>query len=150
MNKIFRNILLIISIFAIFGCGSESSYSSSTISEETIVDDSLNHRPIANANGDKYFVLNNRVDLNGSLSTDEDGDSLNCSWNISSKPSESLAELSDSSSCNSSFIADKDGEFIVELVVNDGTINSLADTISIKKAKIKNPDDFAIPTLEEG
>jgi len=48
-----------------------------------------------------------------------------------SRPSGSSASLSNANQFNPTFTADVAGTYVVRLVVNDGTVNSSADTVSI-------------------
>ncbi|WP_373097611.1 PKD domain-containing protein, partial [Zhongshania sp.] len=56
---------------------------------------SVNNLPIANAGVDQNIVTGAFVTLDGSASSDADGDSLSYLWSISSKPGGSSASLSD-------------------------------------------------------
>ncbi|NQU63300.1 MAG: hypothetical protein HQ517_03305, partial [SAR324 cluster bacterium] len=91
-----------------------------------------NSAPVANAGTDQNVSTGSTVTLNGSSSSDADkGDTLTYSWSITSKPSLSFASLSNSTSVNPTFTADVDGTYVISLVVNDGTVNSVADTVSV-------------------
>ncbi len=71
------------------------------------------------------------VQLGGSGSFDPDGDTVNYSWTISSVPSGSTATLDDSTIVNPSFILDLLGNYVIDLVVCDGTFDSPVDSVSI-------------------
>jgi hypothetical protein len=63
-----------------------------------------------------------RVQLDGSASTSADSQNqLSFNWSFVSKPSGSSAAFSDNHSVSTNFIADLAGEYLVELVVSDGT-----------------------------
>jgi hypothetical protein len=90
-----------------------------------------NSRPVADAGPDQAVLTGDTVTLDGTGSTDKDGNQLTYSWSISQKPAGSAAVLSGSSSATPSFVADMDGEYLIELVVSDGKISSAADTVTV-------------------
>jgi K319L-like, PKD domain/Secretion system C-terminal sorting domain len=92
---------------------------------------SLNQPPLANAGSDQTLIVNGIVHLDGSSSSDPDGDPITYSWEITSKPAGSNATLSNSSIVNPTFVADKAGEYRASLVVNDGIVNSTSDEVII-------------------
>ena len=55
-----------------------------------------NNPPTANAGDDQNVVTGNEVSLNGSLSSDSDGDLITYSWLLLTIPEGSSATLSDS------------------------------------------------------
>ena len=61
------------------------------------------------------------VTLNGSASFDGDGDPLTYSWSFTSKPAGSAAVLTSPTSVTPTFTVDRDGDYTVQLIVNDGT-----------------------------
>ena len=141
MNKI-KSILLVIAITIFVGCG--ESGSTTTTKEEVII---TNSSPVASAGKDEYVVIDKKVLLDATLSSDADNNSLTYSWIIISKPTNSLAELDNSTLIQPSFTADKDGNYTIELVVNDGTVDSVSDTVTIRTMEIVDPSDFIVPTL---
>src|SRR5207342_1707183 len=50
---------------------------------------------------------------------------------FTSRPTGSQATLSNATVVNPTFVADVLGTYVVQLIVNDGTIDSLADTVTI-------------------
>ncbi|GAA4360935.1 PKD domain-containing protein [Kangiella marina] len=104
---------------------------SSDVDSVTIVAVSANQKPEANAGPDQDVRTGSTVNLDGSGSVDADGDTLTYQWEITSKPSASTATLSDNDVEQPTFIADVDGTYTVDLVVNDGTIDSDVDSVTI-------------------
>jgi hypothetical protein len=90
-----------------------------------------NTAPVANAGPDQNVSTGSVVTLNGSGSSDANSDPLTYSWSFTSKPASSTATLSSVTAVNPTFTADKDGAYVLSLVVNDGTVNSAADTVTI-------------------
>jgi hypothetical protein len=98
----------------------------------------VNDAPVASAGGDQTVRTRNIVTLDGSGSYDIDvGDSLTYSWSFSSVPAHSRAVFNNSTLMNPSFEADKAGTYNIQLVVNDGTVNSVADSVTVTVAKGK-------------
>ncbi|GAA6171987.1 hypothetical protein NBRC116592_16570 [Colwellia sp. KU-HH00111] len=97
----------------------------------TIVATTPNSVPVAEAGTDQNVVTTTIVTLDASASSDSDGDTLSYSWSLTSLPENSIASLSDSSSAVPTFTVDLDGKYVAQLVVNDGTENSVADTVII-------------------
>lgn len=90
-----------------------------------------NVKPVANAGGNQAALIGQSVQINGSASSDANGDALSYSWSLQAKPTGSAAALSNIAGRNTSFTADQSGAFIVSLVVNDGQVNSDPDTVTI-------------------
>ncbi|MGD8885099.1 MAG: PKD domain-containing protein, partial [Gammaproteobacteria bacterium] len=95
----------------------------------TVVTD--NTAPVANAGPDQTVLVGDAVTLDASSSSDADGDVLTYTWTFVSKPVDSAATLSDSGAVNPAFFVDEPGSYVLQLVVNDGIINSAPDTITI-------------------
>jgi hypothetical protein len=85
---------------------------------------------VADAGTDQSAQVNGTVTLDGSGSTDVDGDALTYSWSLTS-PTGSRAVLSGTTGINPSFTIDVQGTYTAQLIVNDGTVNSVADTVNI-------------------
>ena len=118
---------------------------------DTVVISTLNSAPVANAGPDQTVSLTFEVNLNGSGSTDVDGDQLSYSWSFVSKPAGSAASLSDPAIVSPAFLADKFGAYTVQLIVNDGTVDSAPDTVvisTLNSAPVANagPDQSSLAT----
>jgi CSLREA domain-containing protein len=91
--------------------------------------ESVNVAPVANAGSDQSVVVGQRVQLDGSSSSDADGDELSYSWIIIDSPEGSGAVLSDASSAMTELDIDVFGNYTIQLVVNDGVEESEPDTM---------------------
>ena len=90
-----------------------------------------NTAPVANAGTDQTVDMGDTVMLNGSGSSDDDGDALTFAWNIFSAPVGSTAMLSNPTNVMPTFVADVAGDYVIELIVNDGTENSVPDEVVV-------------------
>ena len=78
-----------------------------------------NSPPVANAGPAQTVSQGALVTLNGSLSSDPNGDPITYAWSFTSKPTGSTATLSDSTIVNPTFTADQAGSYLLQLVVTD-------------------------------
>jgi hypothetical protein len=97
----------------------------------TIIAETANSAPIANAGGDQNVSTGSTVTLDASASSDSDGDTITYTWSLITLPENSSASLSDSSSAVPTFTVDFDGSYVAQLIVNDGTDDSVADSVTI-------------------
>ena len=112
--------------------GKETTADGCLIATDIIVDGaSGNEAPVANAGADKTVVAGTSVMLDGSGSTDADGDSLTYHWTLKSKPTDSAATLTGNTTATPSFTTDKVGDYVVDLIVNDGTADSAPDSVTV-------------------
>ena len=88
-----------------------------------------NIAPTADAGVDQAVTVGDPVMLDGSGSSDPNGDSLNFAWTIVDRPVGSSAVLADPAAVKPIFIADAVGDYVVYLVVDDGALFSTADTV---------------------
>jgi len=91
----------------------------------------VNDTPIANAGASQTVRMRDVVTLNGTGSSDVDGNPLTYSWSLTTMPAHSKAALSSATSPSPTFTADKAGTYVARLVVNDGTVNSAPATVTI-------------------
>src|SRR5690349_1518800 len=97
----------------------------------SVIVSTLNAPPVAHAGATQFVKVGTSVRLNGSGSTDTDGDTLTYAWTILSKPAGSAAALSNAAAITPKFTADVDGDYIVALTVNDNHGNTSTDTVKI-------------------
>src|SRR5262249_57128297 len=62
---------------------------------------------------------------------DVGGAALTFNWTIAATPTGSLATLSDPTAVQPTFVADRVGTYTVQLIVNDGVIDSAPATVTI-------------------
>ncbi len=94
---------------------------------------SANTPPVAVAGPDRSVEVGVQVTLNGSGSSDPDGDGLSYAWSLET-PAGSGARLSDTSAVSPAFTPDVEGSYLATLVVNDGIADSQPDTVSVTAA----------------
>ncbi len=97
----------------------------------TITAASSNSVPTADAGSQQNVATGSLVTLDGNGSQDADNDPLTYLWTIISRPAGSGASLSDAANVTPTFTADLDGTYVIELIVNDGSADSLPATVSI-------------------
>jgi hypothetical protein len=91
-----------------------------------------NVAPVADAGPDQSVEFyNTTVTLDGSQSHDENGDKLTYAWSLTSRPPGSSATLAGAATAAPSFVADLHGDYIVQLSVSDGFLNSPTDTVTV-------------------
>ena len=95
---------------------------------------SENSGPVANAGSDQTVTTGDTVSVDGSASSDPEGDTLAFVWTLSSRPGGSIAALSAPSTPNPTFVADVVGNYELSLTVSDGTGYSSPDTIRVRAA----------------
>jgi len=93
-----------------------------------------NSVPFADAGADADIENSTLYTLDGTGSSDANGDTLTYSWSIVSQPTGSDLALSGATSATPSFTAVEAGEYVFALVVNDGALNSVADEVTITVA----------------
>ena len=91
-----------------------------------------NTAPVANAGPNLGSVpTGTLVTLNGSASSDANGDLLTYSWTFLNRPAGSTATLAGAITVSPTFTLDRAGDYVVQLIVNDGTVNSAPHTVLI-------------------
>jgi len=99
-----------------------------------------NTKPVADAGSDQTILEDTEVQLDGSAST---GNPLTYQWVITNKPNGSSATLSDSTLVNPTFLADTIGTYTIQLIVNNGTEDSLLDIVTIN-VSVVHPHELSV------
>ena len=100
-----------------------------------------NRAPEAEASTRRSLGLGGTIQLDGTASSDPDGDSLRYRWTFTSRPAGSAltdADIVDSTSALASFSGDVKGTYGVKLVVRDGM---LADSVVLPDIVLNALDD---------
>ena len=98
---------------------------------DTVTVSTVNVPPNADAGSDQGVVVGDLVIFDGSGSNDPDGDSITYLWSISNQPGGSLTTLSGANTASPSLVPDLPGAYTVQLVVNDGSVDSAPDVVTI-------------------
>lgn len=109
---------------------------------DTVVVTVVNDPPVAEAGPNRQGFIGSPLSLDGSGSSDPNGDSLTYSWSIISKPQGSTAGLINPTSVNPTFTPDLPGTYTIQLIVNDGKVDSNPDTVivtTINRDPVANP-----------
>ena len=115
------------------------------VTQFAVTSGSTNAQPIADSGANQTVTVNTTVQLDGTASSDPDGNPLTYHWSLVSSPPGSAATLSDSSSATPTFLADKPGAYQAELIVNDGIVDSTPSDTQVT-ANILPPKVSVEPT----
>jgi RHS repeat-associated protein len=88
-------------------------------------------KPVANAGTNQTVEVPGEVQLDGSASTDPDGDPLDYHWTLRSRPEGSAAGLQGDHTVNPTLGIDRPGRYVVELVADDGQLASEPSTVTL-------------------
>lgn len=93
----------------------------------------VNVPPVADAGNNQSVYVGQKVTLDGSASTDANGDSLGYAWSVKSQPADSVASIpaEEVHAAKASLIPDKSGTFTIELVVDDGAGGSSTAAVNV-------------------
>ena len=98
---------------------------------DSVIISTNNVAPVANAGFDQFGLTPGSIPLDGSGSSDANGDPITYAWTFVSKPAGSIATLVNPTSVSPTLEADLVGSYEVQLIVNDGTVNSVPDSVII-------------------
>ena len=90
-----------------------------------------NGPPMSNAGIDQVVAPGTTVRLTGLGSADIEHDVLTYRWQLKSKPAGSTAVLSSLTAAQPTFVADMAGDYVATLIVNDGSVNSSEDNVTV-------------------
>ena len=91
-----------------------------------------NAAPVADAGTGQEGVPGDLITIDGSGSSDPDGDPLSFQWTLVSTPDGSNATLQDQTAVQPTLAVDLAGLYIVGLVVHDGTVESAMDSVEVR------------------
>lgn len=109
---------------------------------DEVVVSSENVKPVADAGVNQVVLVEDTVNLDGSGSYDVNLDPLTYSWNMASKPKGSLTVLIGAETENPNFEPNIQGIYTLNLVVNDGFLDSDPSNVTIFAVDAVNLDDF--------
>jgi hypothetical protein len=112
---------------------SDGALTSNTASV-SITAETSNAPPVAHAGPAQKVTVGTQVTLDGSASSDADGDPLTAHWTLPGRPEGSQATLASPNSFHPSFTADVAGSYTASLIVNDGQVDSEASSVTITAA----------------
>ena len=93
-----------------------------------------NAPPVANAGANQTVSINQLVSLNGTQSSDPEAAPLSFQWSVVSQPSGSSIHLNGANTATPTFTPLIAGQYIFQLVVNDGQFASAPSTVVITAA----------------
>lgn len=91
-----------------------------------------NRPPKADAGADRTVFVGTRVTLDGSASSDPDGDALTFQWAFVEKPQTSSATIDDPASPAPEFVPDVSGSYVLQLTVADSQGATDSDRVRIE------------------
>lgn len=98
---------------------------------DTVIISTVNSRPVADAGADQSALVGGTVQLDGSGSSDTDGDPLSFQWSLNTRPAGSASTLQGDTTATPTLPIDRAGTYVAQLIVNDGSSTSEADTVAI-------------------
>jgi hypothetical protein len=104
----------------------------SPVDQVVIIVATGNLPPVANAGPDQTVTNGQLVTLDGTGSTDPNGDPLSYSWCLRGRPEGSTATLSGANTAHPTFTPDVAGSYVLCLTVNDGQSGSASDSVVVQ------------------
>lgn len=106
-----------------------------------------NVMPVANAGTSMAVKVGETAMLAGD-GTDANGDVLSYRWILSSRPGGSLSEITDSTARVATFVPDRAGAYVAQLVVSDGSFDSEPGAIQIQAYTVNTRAITALLEME--
>lgn len=132
MRRFLSAIFPLVICWFVVGCGGGGNDAASASLNAT------NAAPIASAGSVQNVVVGTAVTLDGSASSDANGDPLTYAWTLTAKPPASTASLSDAASARPTFTPDAPGNYVAKLVVNDGKAESSAAIVTMTATVVRS------------
>jgi len=110
----------------------------SATSQVVVTVNKVNHAPTANAGVEQDVNKGVTVNLDGSGSSDPDGDPLTYSWTEVATDTVKVT-LSNANTVHPTFVASTVGTFNFNLTVNDGTVSSTPSSVIVKVVYLNHP-----------
>jgi hypothetical protein len=105
-----------------------------------------NQPPIADGGPDHSINTGAVATMDGSASFDPEGATLNYQWALIYQPDGSTASLSSLDTPSTQLTPDRDGNYLVRLVVNDGLDDSVPDIVSVSASSVTGGTSLALLT----
>lgn len=117
-----RAILSVLAVCTLASCGGGSGGGSAPAAAPPPV----NRAPVANAGTAQSIMAETTATLDGSQSSDADGDAVSFKWTLTSRPEGSQAALGAGNVAKPTFTPDIAGSYQFSLIVSDGKLDSAA------------------------
>ncbi len=101
------------------------------VSVDQLTLSTIDSAPVAIAGSDRTMATGHAVTLDGITSFDLDGQALSYTWRLVEMPGGSAATLDATNRVAVSLTPDVEGDYVAELIVNDGQRTSAADRVRI-------------------
>jgi hypothetical protein len=126
-------------IFVVFRDAGGAVKGATSVAVRTLGAPAANVAPVANAGGAQSTYLGVLVQLDGSGSSDANGDALTYAWSVVSYPGFFAPALSGANTASPTFTPRDAGSYAFSLVVSDGRLSSAPSTVAITVANSAGP-----------
>jgi len=105
----------------------------------------VNRAPSADAGSARTVAAGTAVTLDGSASSDPEGDPIRYAWALGTRPAGSTAALVDATTARPHFTPDLPGTYAATLLVSDGQLSSAPASVAITATAVKVPPVVVAP-----